>query len=184
MVAPLACLAAVYFLLNSGLTAEAVALSKGYRRPRFWRQHFVVMSLNYLAAASAAYLFVLLVQQVGAAAVAVVVPLILVCHLAMRSWLGRVDDAQRHLARVNELYLSTISAFSTAIEAKDGVTSDHIHRVKAYAMGLAAGARHAGSLDAAGDRSRRAAARHRQAGDSRAHPQQAGKADGARVRDR
>ena len=120
-VAPLYCLAAVYFLLNSGLTAEAVALSKGLSAPKFWRQHFLVMSLNYLAAASAAYLFVLLVQQVGAAAVAVVVPLILVCHLAMRSWLGRVDDAQRHLARVNELYLSTVSALSTAIEAKDGV---------------------------------------------------------------
>ena len=137
MVAPLYCLAAVYFLLNSGLTAEAVALSKGLSAPKFWRQHFLVMSLNYLAAASAAYLFVLLVQQVGAAAVAVVVPLILVCHLAMRSWLGRVDDAQRHLARVNELYLSTVSALSTAIEAKDGVTSDHVHRVKAYALGLA-----------------------------------------------
>jgi response regulator RpfG family c-di-GMP phosphodiesterase len=55
----------------------------------------------------------------------------------MRSWLGRVDDAQRHLTRVNQLYLSTVSALSTAIEAKDGVTSDHIHRVQAYAMGLA-----------------------------------------------
>jgi putative nucleotidyltransferase with HDIG domain len=33
--------------------------------------------------------------------------------------------------------LSTVSALSTAIEAKDGVTSDHIHRVQAYAMGLA-----------------------------------------------
>jgi len=60
-----------------------------------------------------------------------------VCHLAMRSWLGRVDDAQRHLTRVNQLYLSTVSVLSTAIEAKDGVTSDHIHRVQAYAMGLA-----------------------------------------------
>jgi putative nucleotidyltransferase with HDIG domain len=35
------------------------------------------------------------------------------------------------------MYLSTIGAFSTAIEAKDGVTSDHVHRVQAYALGLA-----------------------------------------------
>ena len=35
------------------------------------------------------------------------------------------------------LYLSTIEALSTAIEAKDGVTSSHIHRVQHYAMGLA-----------------------------------------------
>ena len=37
----LAC-AAVYFLLNSGLTAEAVALSKGLSALKFWRQHFLV----------------------------------------------------------------------------------------------------------------------------------------------
>jgi putative nucleotidyltransferase with HDIG domain len=55
----------------------------------------------------------------------------------VRSWFGRLEDAQQHLADVHRLHLSTIEAFSTAIEAKDGVTSDHIHRVQAYAMGLA-----------------------------------------------
>ena len=134
---PLACLAVVYFALNSGLTAVAVALSKGASPWRFWREHFAVMSVNYLAAASAAYFLILLVRHAGAGALALVIPLLMVCHLAMRSWLGRVDDAQKHLQDVNRLYLSTISAFSTAIEAKDGVTSDHIHRVQGYAMGLA-----------------------------------------------
>ena len=134
---PLAALAGVYFLLNSGLTAVAVALSKGVSPWRFWREHFAVMSVNYFAAASAAFLLILLVGVVGIGALAIVTPLILVCHLAMRSWLGRQDDAQRHLRDLNQLYLSTISAFSTAIEAKDGVTSDHIHRVQAYSMGLA-----------------------------------------------
>jgi putative nucleotidyltransferase with HDIG domain len=81
--------------------------------------------------------FVLLIRYAGGPAVAAAVPLILVCHLAMRSWLGRVDDAQRHVARVNQLYRSTVSAFSTAIEARDGVTSEHIHRVQAFATGLA-----------------------------------------------
>jgi len=134
---PLAALAAVYFALNSGFTATAVALSKGLSPIRFWRDHFAVMSVNYFAAASAAFLLLVLVRVVGLAALAAVMPLVLVCHLAMRSWLGRVDDAQRHLSDMNRLYLSTIAAFSTAIEAKDGVTSDHIHRVQAYAVGLA-----------------------------------------------
>jgi putative nucleotidyltransferase with HDIG domain len=58
-------------------------------------------------------------------------------HLAMRSWTGRLEDADRHVATVDRLYLSTIGALSTAIEAKDGVTSSHIHRVQHYAMGLA-----------------------------------------------
>jgi putative nucleotidyltransferase with HDIG domain len=137
MIAPLGLLAAVYFVLNSGLTAVAVSLSKGVSAFRLWREHFALMSLNYFAAASAAFVFIVLVHYVGGPALAAVVPLILVCHLAMRSWLGRIDDAQRHLVRVNQLYRSTVSAFSTAIEAKDGVTSEHIHRVQAYAIGLA-----------------------------------------------
>ncbi|MDH4063783.1 MAG: HD domain-containing protein [Acidobacteriota bacterium] len=38
---------------------------------------------------------------------------------------------------MDRLYLSTIRAFSTAIEAKDGVTSSHIHRVQSYTLSLA-----------------------------------------------
>jgi putative nucleotidyltransferase with HDIG domain len=134
---PLACLAAVYFALNSGLTAVAVALSKGAPVWMLWRQHFAIFSLNYFAAASASFFLIVLVRHVGVAAITVVTPLILVCYLAMKSWLGRLDDADHHVAKVNRLYLSTVSALSTAIEAKDGVTSDHIHRVQTYAMGLA-----------------------------------------------
>jgi putative nucleotidyltransferase with HDIG domain len=62
----------------------------------------------------------------------------------MRSWTGRLEDAEHHIATVDRLYLSTIGALSTAIEAKDGVTSSHIHRVRHYAMGLA---RALGNLD-------------------------------------
>ncbi len=142
MILPVACMTAVYFVLNSGLTAVAVALSKGASPWRFWREHFAMLSINYFAGGSAAFLLVVLVHYVGLGAfalgaIAVVLPLVLVTHLAARSWLGRVEDAQRHVHDVNRLYLSTISAFSTAIEAKDGVTSDHIHRVQAYALGLA-----------------------------------------------
>jgi putative nucleotidyltransferase with HDIG domain len=142
MILPLACLTAVYFGLNSGLTALAVALSKGVSPWRFWRDHLAVLSVNYFAGASASFLLLVLVHYVGlgafaVGALAVVMPLIFVTHLAARSWLGRVEDAQRHLRDVNRLYTSTISAFSTAIEAKDGVTSDHVHRVQAYAIGLA-----------------------------------------------
>ena len=94
-----------------------------------------------MRAASAAFLLVLLVAVPergragrGAAADCVI-------HLAMRSWTGRLEDAEQHVATVDRLYLSTIGALSTAIEAKDGVTSSHIHRVQHYAMGLAKRAR-------------------------------------------
>ena len=142
---PLACFAAVYFVLNSGLTAIAIALEKRKSVTAVFRSHFGMVSLNWFAAASAAFVLVQVAQYWSLVAVGVVIPLIAVIHLAMRSWTGRIEDAEQHVATVDRLYLSTIGALSTAIEAKDGVTSSHIHRVRHYAMGLA---KAVGNLDA------------------------------------
>ena len=137
VVVPLACFAAVYFVLNSGLTATAIALEKRQSATAVFRSHFGLVSLNWFAAASAAFVLVQVTQYWSLAAAGVVIPLIAVIHLAMRSWTGRIEDAEQHVATVDRLYLSTIGALSTAIEAKDGVTSHHIHRVQHYAIGLA-----------------------------------------------
>ena len=102
-----------------------------------WRRHFAVVSLNYFAAASAAFFLLVVVQYLSLIALAAVIPLVAIFHQAMKSWTGRLADAHEHVATVDRLYLSTIEALSTAIEAKDGVTSSHIHRVQHYAMGLA-----------------------------------------------
>ena len=137
IIPPLACFAGVYYLLNSGLLATAISLDKKLPTIQLWRRHFTVISLNYFASASAAFVLVILLKYVSPFAVAALAPVLVIFYLAMRSWLGRLDDADKHVAKVNRLYLSTVSALSTAIEAKDGVTSDHIHRVQGYAMGLA-----------------------------------------------
>ena len=137
MLAPLAAMAAIHFLLNSGMTVIAVALDKQVSAISLWRDNFVIISLNYFAAASASFFLIVLVQYAGMTALVAVLPLICICYLAMRSWLGRVEDAQRHVDKINQLYMSTIGAFSSAIEAKDGVTSDHVNRVQGYALGLA-----------------------------------------------
>ena len=78
---------------------------------------------------------------------------------------------------MDRLYLSTVETLAMAIDAKDDVTHSHVRRVQAYAIGLARALGVTDELDAEGDRSGRAAARHRQAGGARAHPQQAGQAD-------
>lgn len=137
VVLPLAALAAVYYLLNSGLTAVAVGLEKRTSPLVVWRRHFSVVSLSFFGAASAAFFLVIVVEYVSLIALTAVVPLFAIFHLAMKSWTGRLEDANQHVAKVDSLYLSTIEALSTAIEAKDGVTSSHIHRVQHYAMGLA-----------------------------------------------
>jgi len=140
----LACFAAVYFVLNAGLTAVAVAIEKRISPVAVWRRHFVIVALNHFAAASAAFFLLLVVQYISVWMLVAVVPLFVLFHVAMTSWTGRLEDAELHVATVDRLYLSTIEALSTAIEAKDGVTSSHIHRVQHYAMGLA---RALGTLD-------------------------------------
>jgi putative nucleotidyltransferase with HDIG domain len=51
--------------------------------------------------------------------------------------MSRIEDANKHVAELNRLYLSTIETFAMAIDAKDQVTHGHIRRVQQHAMSLA-----------------------------------------------
>ena len=106
IVIPLLAMTAMYFLINSGLTAIAVALERAEPVFRLWRRHFAGISLYHFAAASAAFFVVVTVRSVSMFALAAVLPLLLIFHVAMRSWLGRAGDAQRHIAEVDRLHLS------------------------------------------------------------------------------
>jgi HD-GYP domain-containing protein (c-di-GMP phosphodiesterase class II) len=116
-----------------------VAIGLDTRQPpfRIWRQHFLWLSLSYLAAASVAFCLVVLVQQVSLIAAAMVLPLLIVFHLTLSTSFGRLEDAQRHLGDMDHLYLSTVETPAMAIDAKDDVTHNEVRRVQAYAMGLA-----------------------------------------------
>jgi putative nucleotidyltransferase with HDIG domain len=137
LVLPLLAMTAVYFMLNSGLTAIAVGLEGRQSPIQIWRRHFEWLSISYLAAASLAFCLVLLIQQAGMIAMVVVIPLLVVFHTTLRSSFGRVEDARRHLTEVDRLYLSTVETLAMAIDAKDDVTHSHVVRVQAYATGLA-----------------------------------------------
>jgi putative nucleotidyltransferase with HDIG domain len=136
LILALSCMSAVWFLLNSGLTAIAVSLESNKPVIQVW-QRIAVLGVNYAAAASASLCMVILTRFAGITAAAALLPLVFIFHMTIRSWLGRLDDAQQHVAKVDRLYLSTIETLATAIEAKDGVTHDHIRRVQTYAIALA-----------------------------------------------
>lgn len=137
MAVPLAAMAALHFLVNSGLTAVAAGLERGVSPVEIWRRHFAVFSLSHAASASAGLFLVVLAQRLGVVALAAVVPMVAIVYLGLRSRFGRLADAERHVQQVDRLYMSTIQALSTAIEAKDGVTSSHIRRVQSYSLALA-----------------------------------------------
>jgi putative nucleotidyltransferase with HDIG domain len=133
----LAFMTATYFAVNSGLTAAIVALST--RRPlrSVWLQHYWPLIPSYIASASVSLLLVLAFREVQLLAIALILPLLLVCYLTVRSSYGRVEDAQLHVAKLNRLLFSTVETLATAIDAKDEVTHDHVRRVQQGALALA-----------------------------------------------
>jgi putative nucleotidyltransferase with HDIG domain len=136
LIVPLLAFSAVHYVINSGLVAIAIGLDA--RRSPFavWREHFLWLSANYFASASVSFCLVLL-YQISLIAALVVLPMLVVLHLTLRSSYGRLDDASKHLAHLDRLYLSTVETLAMAIDAKDDVTHSHVRRVQAYALGLA-----------------------------------------------
>jgi putative nucleotidyltransferase with HDIG domain len=133
----LALMAAVYFAINTGLTAGVVAMST--RRPivAAWIEHYWPLLPSYLAGASVALLLVLAFREVHFTAVTLIVPLLVICYLTLHSSFGRLEDAKNHVDQLNRLLMSTVETLATAIDAKDEVTHDHVRRVQQGAMALA-----------------------------------------------
>jgi putative nucleotidyltransferase with HDIG domain len=134
---PLALLATSYFVLNSGLTALAIALDAREHPLKVWRDHFLWLAPSYAAGASVALLLVVALHQVHYTAIALIPPLLFISYLTLRSSFGRLEDAKGHVEKLNRLYFSTVETLATAIDAKDEVTHSHIRRVQSGAMALA-----------------------------------------------
>jgi len=134
---PLLALAICYFLLNSGLVAVAMSLEKRGNPLAIWRSNFLWLGLNYLGGASFAALIVSYRQQFDFTMLGVIVPLLVITYLTFRTSLGRLEDANRHVSQLNELYVSTIETLAMAVDAKDQITHGHIRRVQVYATELA-----------------------------------------------
>ena len=131
------CLTGIYFALNSGLMAVAIGL-EGQQSPLLvWRRHFLWLGLSYFAAASVALGLILIIQQVGLLAVAVILPVVAIFHRTLGASFGRLEDANQHISKMDRLYTSTIETLAMAIDAKDDVTHSHVRRVQAYATALA-----------------------------------------------
>jgi putative nucleotidyltransferase with HDIG domain len=134
---PVLVLSLTYFLLNSSLTAIAVSLQTGNRIVSVWRTHFLWLALNYLGGASVAILIVQHSDTVGIATISIILPLLVITYLTFKSSMGRIEDANKHVAQLNQMYMSTIETLAMAVDAKDQTTHGHIRRVQTHAVELA-----------------------------------------------
>jgi diguanylate cyclase (GGDEF)-like protein/putative nucleotidyltransferase with HDIG domain len=130
-------MAFVHYMLNSTLVSIVPALRNRSAILRMWRESFFWTWISYLAGAVAAALIVMLITVISFYAFIVAVPILAITFLTYKNYLEKVETSIRHVDEMTDLYLRTIEALAIAIDAKDEVTHDHVHRVQTYATGLA-----------------------------------------------
>jgi diguanylate cyclase (GGDEF)-like protein/putative nucleotidyltransferase with HDIG domain len=136
MARPLVAAATLYFLLNTGLVATAIALTT--KQPVFgtWHNNFLWSAPSYFVGAGTAAVAAWFVEHAGYWLPFTFAPVYLT-YRTYKVYMGRIEDEQRHVQQTSDLHLATIEALARAIDAKDQTTQMHIRRVQVYAAGLA-----------------------------------------------
>ncbi len=135
---PLVGAATTYFVINTLAIATAIALATKQPILKVWNENFLWSAPSYfvgaLVAAAAAWMVVgVSVQWLTPLAAA---PLYLT-YKTYKTYLGRIEDEQRHVREMADLHLATIEALALAIDAKDQTSQSHIRRVQMYAASVA-----------------------------------------------
>ena len=130
-------IAPIYFVINTGLVAAAVAFSTHQGVPRVWQRNFLWSAPSFFAgavlaaAAAAAWERGLFGWLLLLAA-----PL----YLVFRSYhtvVSRLREEQEETRRAMDVQLATTEALALAIEAKGGCTPEHVRSIQRYAGMLA-----------------------------------------------
>ena len=130
-------MALIHYVLNSGMVSTVDALRNGRGLIATWRESFLWTWISYFAGAIAACLTVQLISVISFYAFIFAVPVLAITFFTYRNYLEKVRSSIRHVEDMTDLHLRTIEALAIAIDAKDEVTHDHVHRVQIYATGLA-----------------------------------------------
>jgi hypothetical protein len=101
------------------------------------RDSFLWNSLTHLGSATAACLIVRLIDLISFYSFIITVPILTIIYFTYKVYVDKVEASNRHAEQMADLHLKTIEALAIAIDAKDEVTHDHVHRVQIYATGLA-----------------------------------------------
>ncbi len=137
LIAPMFAFAFLYFLVNTTLLQapwppsemSASAPSGGTTSP-------LSASPTSLAGPSR-LLIVAYTDHIDLTVLSMIIPLLVISYLTFRTSMGRLEDANRHIAQISDMYLSTIETLAMAVDAKDQITHGHIRRVQVFAVELA-----------------------------------------------
>jgi diguanylate cyclase (GGDEF)-like protein/putative nucleotidyltransferase with HDIG domain len=132
-----AVVAPLYFFINTGLVASAVALSTRQGVARVWQRNFLWSAPSFLAGAVLAALATAAWER---GLIGWLLLLAAPMYLVFRSYhtvVSRLREEQDETRRAMDVQLATIEALALAIEAKGGCTPEHVHSMQRYAGLLA-----------------------------------------------
>lgn len=130
-------LALVHFTFHSILSSAAAALESGISVFERWKESSLLTAISTVAGAMTACLIVKLIAVISFYTFIVLAPILGAAYFTYKIYLDRLETSNRHAEEMADLHLKTIEALAIAIDAKDEVTADHVHRVQIYATGLA-----------------------------------------------
>jgi diguanylate cyclase (GGDEF)-like protein/putative nucleotidyltransferase with HDIG domain len=133
LLVPLVAMALLQYFFNGMLIASLHALKERSSLWKFWRDGYLWTSYTFFAAAIAAALLYLAMQNFGLIYLLLSVPVIGATFATYKIYFERINERSRETQEMARLHLATVEALATAIDAKDQTTHCHVRRVQLYA---------------------------------------------------
>lgn len=124
------------YLVNSSITAMAMAFFRGRSVARTWIEDYLWTSPAFFIGAATAGVICKAITVFGFYSFVMSLPILLLTYIAYRSFLGRVESSYKRIEGLTKLHLATVESLTMAIDAKDDLSRGHIQRVRKLVEGL------------------------------------------------
>jgi diguanylate cyclase (GGDEF)-like protein/putative nucleotidyltransferase with HDIG domain len=136
LVVPLFSIAFAWFLVNTTTLSLVVSLLGNKSFWTVWREGALLFMLNFSGSAAAAGLISIFYER-APVIFFLSVPIAAILFKLYHFYIEKYVQAQNHINELNKLYLQTVEALASAVDAKDRYTHGHIRRVQAFAAKVA-----------------------------------------------